>query len=201
MPPVSLIPEVTVDIAARIVPSAPRAHLEANLPFVLNALVPPQLADRPMILMALATIRAETGTFAPISEFQSSFNTSPGGHPFDLYDSRPALGNHGPPDGASFKGRGFIQLTGRANYAFHGAAIGLGQQLIENPDLANDPAIAARLLASFLKTHETKIRAALTAGDLRTARRLVNGGSYGLDAFTAAYHTGLALLSNPAPNS
>jgi peptidoglycan L-alanyl-D-glutamate endopeptidase CwlK len=192
-PPPSLIPAITVDIAARIVP-APRVNIESNLPFVLNALVAPELADKPMILMALATICAETGSFLPIGEFESRFNTSPGGHPFDLYDSRADLGNQGAPDGERFKGRGFVQLTGRANYAFHGAAIGLGNQLIENPDLANDPGIAARLLASFLKTHEERIRAALSANDLHEARRLVNGGSHGLDAFTAAYNTGLALL-------
>jgi peptidoglycan L-alanyl-D-glutamate endopeptidase CwlK len=192
-PPPSLIPAITVDITVQIVP-APRANIESNLPFVLNALVAPELADKPMILMALATIRAETGSFLPISEGQSRFNTSPGGHPFDLYDSRADLGNLGPPDGERFKGRGFIQLTGRANYAFHGAAIGLGNQLIENPDLANDSGIAAQLLASFLKTHEQKIRDALTANNLPAARRLVNGGTNGLEAFTAAYNTGLALL-------
>jgi hypothetical protein len=189
--------DITVDMAAQIVPYAPRADIESNLPFVLNALIAPELADNPMTLMALATIRAETGSFLPISEFESQFNTSPGGQPFDLYDSRADLGNQGPPDGERFRGRGFIQLTGRANYALHGVAIGLGDQLIENPDLANHPDIAARLLASFLKSHEQGIRAALAAGDLREARRLVNGGSHGLDAFTAAYNTGLALLANP----
>jgi hypothetical protein len=191
----SLIPDITVDIATRILPYAPRANIESNLPFVLNGLVALQLADKPMILMALATIRAETGSFLPISEFESEFNTSPGGHPFDLYDSRADLGNQGAPDGERFKGRGFVQLTGRANYALHSAAIGLGNQLIDNPDLANQPDIAARLLASFLKTHEEPIRAALKAHDLCEARRLVNGGVDGLDAFTAAYNTGLALLA------
>lgn len=194
MQTVSFIPDVTVDIAIRIVPGAQRTQLESNLPVVLNALVPPNLADKHMILMALATIRAETGSFVPISEGPSRFNTSPGGHPFDLYDSRADLGNQGPPDGERFKGRGFIQLTGRSNYAFHGAAIGLGNQLIENPDLANDPEIAARLLAGFLKAREAKIRAALTAGDLAAARKLVNGGSHGLDTFSAAYNSGLRLL-------
>jgi peptidoglycan L-alanyl-D-glutamate endopeptidase CwlK len=192
----SLIPDITVEIATRIIPNAPRANIESNLPFVLNALVAPELADKPMILMALATICAETGSFLPISEFESRFNTSSGGHPFDLYDSRADLGNQGAPDGERFKGRGFIQLTGRANYALHSAAIGLSNQLVENPDLANHPDIAARLLASFLKTHEERIRAALTANDLREARRLVNGGSHGLDAFTTAYNTGLALIPN-----
>ena len=191
---VSRIPAITVEMAAQIVPGAARVHLEANLPWVLNALAAAALADRPMILMALATIRAETGCFLPISEMVSEFNTSPGGAPFDLYDARADLGNHGAPDGERFRGRGFIQLTGRANYALHGAAIGLGERLIEDPELANDPEIAARLLAGFLKAHEQRIRAALAADDLREARRLVNGGSHGLEAFSAAYETGLTLL-------
>jgi hypothetical protein len=191
---VSLIPDITVEIAARMLPYAPRANVESNLPIVLNALVGPQLADRPMVLMALATIRAETGSFLPISEGQSRYNTSPGGLPFDLYDSRADLGNLGRPDGERFKGRGFIQLTGRSNYTLHGGAIGLGDQLINDPDLANNPGIAARLLASFLKHHEEKIRAALMVGDLLEARRLVNGGSNGVVEFEAAYRIGVALL-------
>jgi len=191
---VSLIPDITVQVAAGMLPNAPRANIEKNLPLVLNALVDPQLADKQMILMALATIRAETASFAPISEGQSYFNTSPGGRPFDLYDHRADLGNLGPPDGERFRGRGFIQLTGRFNYSLHSAAIGMGRQLIDDPELANDPAIAARLLASFLKHHEDRIRTALTADDLREARRLVNGGSNGLEAFEAAYRTGLTLV-------
>jgi putative chitinase len=191
---VSLIPDITAEMATRIIPHAPLVNIEANLPLVLNALVGPQLADKPMILMALATIRAETGSFLPLSEGQSHFNTSPGGHPFDLYDHRADLGNLGPPDGERFKGRGFIQLTGRANYVVHGAAIGMGNQLMESPDLANDAGIAARLLASFLKAHEEKIRAALATHDLLRARRLVNGGSNGLAAFSDAYNVGLPLV-------
>ena len=185
---------ITLEIAMRMLPDAPRANVERNLPLVLNALVGPQLTDEPMILMALATVRAETGCFLPISEGQSHYNTSPGGQPFDLYDSRADLGNLGPPDGERFKGRGFIQLTGRANYALHGADIGLAPQLIAEPELANDPTIAAELLASFLKLREKKIRAALAGSDFGEARRLVNGGSNGLEAFEAAYQIGLTLL-------
>src|SRR5690242_8502037 len=154
-----------------------------------------------MVLMALATIRAETESFEPISEMQSRFNTSPAGNPFDLYDNRKDLGNTGPPDGERFRGRGFIQLTGRANYQFHGAAIGLGNQLIDNPDLANDPQIAARLLTSFLKSHEVAIKQALLDADLRRARQLVNGGSAGLDRFADGYQIGDRLIPEPAPGA
>jgi putative chitinase len=195
---VSAIPAVTPEIVCKMFPATPPRNIETNLPVVLNALVAPQLVEKPLILMALATIRAETECFLPISEGQSRFNTSPGGHPFDLYDNRKDLGNQGPPDGARFKGRGFIQLTGRANYLEHGQAIGLGSQLIDNPDLANDPEIAARLLASFLQSHLTPIREALAEGDLKTARKLVNGGTNGLDRFIDAYNIGNTLVPDIA---
>jgi putative chitinase len=161
----------------------------------MDALNAAGLGDRNMVLMALATISAETGNFTPLSEGKSKFNTAPGGAPFALYDNRTDLGNQGPPDGANFRGRGYIQLTGRSNYQIHGAAIGLGSQLITNPALANQPDIAAKLLASFLKSHESGIRNALAHNDLKTARKLVNGGSHGLDQFTAAFNIGKTVIT------
>jgi putative chitinase len=126
----------------------------------------------------------------------SRFNTSPGGRPFDLYDNRTRdLGNQGPPDGADFRGRGFVQLTGRANYASYGAMIGLGDQLVRRPQDAADPDIAAQLLAAFIGSKEREIKQALLHDDLAGARRLVNGGSHGLDRFTDAYRIGQALLA------
>jgi len=87
-----------------------------------------------------------------------------------------------------------VQLTGRANYLQHGRAIGMGEQLVANPELANDPEIAARLLASFLKSREKAILAALAKDDLPAARRLVNGGSAGIARFSDAYRRGQALI-------
>jgi peptidoglycan L-alanyl-D-glutamate endopeptidase CwlK len=185
----------TVSQCAKMFPGVPVKNIETNLPFVIQAMDDAGLGDKDMVLMALATIRAETGNFTPLSEFQSKFNTAPGGPPFGLYDNRKDLGNQGPPDGSSFKGRGYIQLTGRSNYQIHGAAIGLGNQLITNPALANQPDIAAKLLASFLKSKEAKIRAALKQNDLKTARKLVNGGSHGLDQFTQAFNIGKSVIT------
>ncbi len=187
-----VIPGVTLRAVARMFPDTPIPNIRANLPSVLQALIAPALSDKSMVLMSLATIRAETESFLPISEGQSHFNTSPGGQAFDLYDHK--LGNQGSPDGARFRGRGFIQLTGRANYLQHSQAIGLGSQLIDNPDLANDPEIAARLLASFLKNREPAIRTALQNRDLATARKLVNGGNIGIDRFEDAYQKGETLI-------
>jgi len=190
----SVIPGVTVEMVSQMFPNTQVRNIQQNLPVVLQALVEPQLTEKRMVLMALATIRAETERFQPISELQSKFNTSPSGHPFDLYDNRKDLGNQGQPDGEHYRGRGFIQLTGRANYQVHGAAIGLGDQLVQNPDSANDPNTAAGLLASFLKSKEQRIKQALLADDLATARRLVNGGTHGLDRFSDAYRTGDRLI-------
>ncbi|MFW6172876.1 MAG: glycoside hydrolase family 19 protein [Elusimicrobiota bacterium] len=172
----------------------PLAHknIDKYLETVIMALHEFDLDYKEMVLMALATIKAETGKFAPIKEYVSKWNTTRGGRHFNKYDNRSDLGNLGPPDGALFPGRGFIQLTGRHNYKIHGRKIGV--DLISNPDLANEPMTAARLLASFLKDAEQKIINALSYGDLRKARRLVNGGSHGLDDFTTAYHIGENLL-------
>jgi len=194
LPVNSLIACVTVDIVSKMFPNTPVHNIQAHLPLVLNALLQAELADRQMILMALATIRAEVESFDPISEYESRFNTSPGGHPFDLYDNRADLGNEGPPDGATFRGRGFVQLTGRKNYQLHGQAIGLGNQLIEQPEMASDPVVAARLIASFLKINAVRIRAALAAKDLAQARQCVNGGSHGLSEFVAAFTIGFDLI-------
>lgn len=192
----SAIPNVTLQIVAQMFPVTPIGNIKANLPSVLDALVSAQLPDRQMVLMALGTIRAETECFLPISEGQSRFNSSPSGHPFDLYDNRQDLGNTGAPDGSNYRGRGFVQLTGRANYSHYGSEI--GQDLVANPELANDPQVAANLLARFLGDREDRIREALAANDLATARRLVNGGSNGLDRFSDAFNKGLQLIPEQA---
>jgi peptidoglycan L-alanyl-D-glutamate endopeptidase CwlK len=192
---VSVISQVTVDLTARLFPGAPRSNIEQHLPFVLRGLEETELVDKPMVLMALATIRAETGSFRPIDEGVSKYNTTLPGPPFfDKYDWRTDLGNQGPFDGENFKGRGFIQLTGRDNYRRYGQRIGFGNQLVENPLLANSPQIAALLLATFLKDKELKIREALLQNRLDTARKLVNGGTYGLPEFEKAYRLGAQLI-------
>jgi peptidoglycan hydrolase-like protein with peptidoglycan-binding domain len=191
----SPLPNVTAAVVSKMFPGTKVSNIQTHLPVVLQALIDADIADKNMVLMALGTIRAETAGFVPISEGISHFNTDPGSHPFNRYDNRDDLGNQGRPDGASYKGRGFVQLTGRANYKQHGEAIGLGNQLIDNPELANQPDIAAKLLASFLKNKEQKIRSALAAGNLKAARKDVNGGSHGLDEFTDAFNKGKHLIA------
>lgn len=193
----SAVSQLTVQVVASMCPAAPLGNIKAHLPRVTAAMVEHDLVDKPMLLMAVATIRAESAGFAPIDEYVSRFNTSPGADPpyFDLYDYRRDLGNLGPPDGAQFKGRGFIQLTGRDNYSRYGALLGLGDGLVRAPEMANDPAIAARLLARFLKDRERLIKLALLEENYAQARKWVNGGVHGLREFTEAYQTGARLIT------
>jgi putative chitinase len=190
-----LTDRLTPELVHQLFPLTPIAPIRANLPSVLGALRTAGLYDPAMVLMALATIRAEAECFEPIPEMPSRFNTSPDGHPFDLYDHRHDLGNQGPPDGASFRGRGFIQLTGRANYTRYAHRTGF--DLVHHPELACRLDVAAQLLALFLLDKQPAIRHALANNDLAAARRLVNGGSNGLDRFSACYASGCAILAGP----
>jgi len=192
------IASVTVPIVSKMFPGTRVVNIQENLPIVLKALEDAGLADKDMVLMALGTIRAETASFQAISEGQSRFNTAPGGTPFGLYDPpseiATRLGNTQVGDGPAFKGRGFVQLTGRDNYTTFGPVV--GADLVNSPGLANDPTTAANLLAAFLKRKAGPIRNALSQRprDLKTARKLVNGGTHGLPNFTAAFNTGETLL-------
>ncbi len=113
LPPVPAMPNVTLAIVAKMFPVTPLGNIKKFLPPVLAELVNADITALPLVLAALATIRAETERFEPIDEYESRYNTSVNGHPFDLYDYNKTLGNQGPPDGARFKGRGFVQLTDR----------------------------------------------------------------------------------------
>jgi peptidoglycan L-alanyl-D-glutamate endopeptidase CwlK len=195
--PRDVTPEVTVELVAELFPLTPLGAIRRHLPVVVAGLRAWELTDKPMVLMALATIRAESEGFAPVEEAVSRLNTSPEGEPFDLYDHRADLGNQGPPDGRRYRGRGFVQLTGRANYRVYGEAVGLGASLVRQPDRALEPVIAGRLLAAFLAERRRPITQAVLEGDLARARRLVNGGTHGLERFAAAWRIGDRLLHDP----
>jgi peptidoglycan L-alanyl-D-glutamate endopeptidase CwlK len=194
--------QFTVAVVSKMSPNSPIGNIKTHLPNILSALKELDLDDRDMILMAIGTIRAETEGFEPINEFKSRFNTAPGGTPFGLFDNRKDLGNQGHPDGSSFKGRGFVQLTGRANYTKIGSQIGV--DLVNNPDKANDSVIASKILARFLKNKERQIREALLLRNkgkelrkkgLGIARKAVNGGDHGIERFVAAFDTGDSLIA------
>jgi hypothetical protein len=192
--PEDYLSKITVPMVKAMFPDTPSPNIEKNLPHVVAGLRTVGLADRNMALMAFSTIRCETEGFKPIDEFKSKFNTRD--HDFDLYepgtDVGHRLGNTKPGDGARYKGRGYIQLTGRFNYNKIGGQI--GEPLEADPAKANDPLIAGRILGQFLKNAEGRVRDDLANNDLKDARKAVNGGSHGLDKFKDAFARGQASL-------
>jgi putative chitinase len=92
------------------------------------------------------------------------------------YEGRSDLGNIYPGDGVRYKGRGPIQLTGRANYRRAGNALGLN--LEGNPKMAARKSVGFRTAGWFWKTHGLNELA--DRGDFDTISRRINGGDNGL---------------------
>lgn len=180
---------------------ASKANAHRYFPLVRFALERFHIHRPELQLVAYATIRAESAGFRPLTEFRSRYNTiriplelnphQGGRTDYSRYEFRRNLGNTRPGDGSRFIGRGFIQLTGRANYTRYGQRIGM-PQLVDEPELANRAEVAALVLAAYIDEHRARITAALARGDLKAVRRSVNGGSHGLAAFEQAYRAGLA---------
>ena len=179
LPPLGL--ELDLAHVRQLFPCTRSSSIDKNLPYVAAALSAFGLCERELVIAALGTIRAETEGFVPIPEQPSHFNTWPGQATFSRYENMKTLGNKSPGDGARFRGRGYVQLTGRDNYDRYGRLLDI--DLLLQPDSACAPEVAACLLAAFLSAHRDKLIQAMSSGDLKGARRIVNGGSHGLDRF------------------
>lgn len=93
------------------------------------------------------------------------------------YEGRLDLGNIQTGDGKRYKGRGLIQLTGRANYKKIGQLLAL--PLEDEPMLAADPVTSLKIACEYWKSR--KINASADRDDLIRATKLVNGGLNGLE--------------------
>ena len=87
------------------------------------------------------------------------------------YEGRKNLGNTQPGDGVRFKGRGLIQLTGRANYSRIGRELDLN--LVDHPELAETAAVAVDTACLFWSDHHFNRLA--DHDDLKAITRKVNG--------------------------
>ena len=91
------------------------------------------------------------------------------------YEGRKDLGNTHSGDGPRYKGRGLLQVTGRANYREYGQALDL--DLENNPALAAQPAISLKIACEYWKRRN--INPACDQDDVLTVTRKVNGGLIG----------------------
>lgn len=86
------------------------------------------------------------------------------------------LGNDMPGDGEKYKGRGYIQLTGKYNYKKAGDALGL--DLVKNPQLVEKPEVAAKVAVWFWQNRvQPKVG---DFGDTRASTKPINPGLKGL---------------------
>jgi putative chitinase len=92
------------------------------------------------------------------------------------YEGRPDLGNTQPGDGPRYKGRGLIQLTGRANYASYGEVMRL--DLVGHPQLAADPPTSLVIACEYWK--KLALNALADRDDTDTITRRINGGLNGI---------------------
>jgi putative chitinase len=141
---------------------------------------------------ALATSFLETGaTMQPIKERGGNayFHRM-----YDIQGARPAkareLGNLAPGDGARYPGRGYVQLTGKANYAKATAklrALGIlasNESLVDNPDLAMRPDVAAAVMVLGMQegwfttrklSDDLPARGPATFAQFKASRDIING--------------------------
>ncbi len=93
------------------------------------------------------------------------------------YEGRIDLGNNQDGDGAKFKGRGLIQITGRFNNRVAGKALGL--PLEDSPEILEQPQWAATSAAWWWKEHGCNEIA--DSGDFKKLTRRINGGLNGYE--------------------
>ncbi|AOA04632.1 glycoside hydrolase family 19 protein [Pseudomonas sp. TMW 2.1634] len=106
------------------------------------------------------------------------------------YEGRKDLGNTVAGDGPKYRGRGLIQITGRANYMACGE--GLGLDLIKQPELLEKPQHACMSAAWFWATRG--LNALADAGQFERITRRINGGQNGAADRQALYALALKVL-------
>jgi putative chitinase len=138
--------------------------------------------------MLLAQVGEESGSLRSPTELASGAE----------YEGRADLGNTQPGDGVRFKGRGFIQVTGRTHYgelskwAHEHGLCGTPTHFVDQPDdLASDRHVWTGVV--WYWTVARDINPLADARDVRGATRAINGALHGLDDRTNRWHNCLAL--------
>ena len=107
------------------------------------------------------------------------------------YEGRVDLGNTVEGDGSKYRGRGLIQITGRANYAECGEALGL--DLINHPELLEKPQHACMSAAWFWASRGLNTLA--DAGSFSKITQRINGGQNCAADRQALYARALKVLA------
>ena len=128
----------------------------------------------------LAQIAHESGSLRYVKELATG----------KAYENRQDLGNVRAGDGPRFKGRGLIQITGRANYQKVGAALGIDCE--NHPEVLELRTTACLSAAWWWESHGLNELADL--GEFRKITRRINGGYNGEAERLKLYQVALGVL-------
>jgi type VI secretion system secreted protein VgrG len=173
-------PGVTLEQLRAIMPRLPPDRAEQYLPYLNQAMAEANINTPQRKAAFLAQLAHESGELNHFEELASGA----------AYEGRRNLGNTQPGDGVRYKGRGPIQLTGRANYRDAGKALGL--DLEGNPKIVSTPGVGFRTSAWYWD--ENKLNELADRGDFRAITRRINGGFKGLADREAYYRRALNVL-------
>src|SRR5687767_913061 len=132
-------PLISVDELRRLMPNLNLSRAGYYAPFLNAAMLEQDIASKRRRCAFLAQLAHESQQLRYMEEIASG----------SAYEGREDLGNIRPGDGKRFKGRGPIQLTGRANYRTFGRLLDL--DLENKPELASKPENGFRIAALFWK--------------------------------------------------
>jgi putative chitinase len=167
----------TIEQLRRIMPGLSLARATAFLPFLQNAVEEFSIATPARTAAFLAQLAHESGQFRFMEEIWGPTPAQVRYEPQGTLASR--LGNTDAGDGRRFKGRGPIQVTGRANYRRYGDLLGI--DLIADPPRAADPSVAFRVAALFWSRNGlNELADQATPDAFRQITRRINGGFNGL---------------------
>jgi putative chitinase len=157
---------ITQEQLSAIAPYSRRDRLEKLLPHLNNT----------MQRYAITTPLRKAHFLAQLGHESDGFNTNEEYASGAAYEGRRDLGNTQAGDGVRFKGRGLIQVTGRANYLDCGRALGV--DLINSPQRLGDFDLACLSAGWFWDTRKLNNHA--DRDDILTITKIINGGTNGL---------------------
>lgn len=175
---------ITTQQLLQILPSA-GAKAGVFAPVLNTAMQRYQIVGNKRVAAFIAQIGHESGQLVYVREIWGPTPAQA------KYEGRKDLGNTVPGDGFKYRGRGLIQITGRANYAACGEALGL--DLLNRPELLEQTQYAALSAAWFWSVNGLNTLA--DAGDLTKITRRINGGLNGQADRQALYDKALKVLA------
>lgn len=166
--PAGTVGNVNVEKLVNAIPAGYRDNARKHWPAIVAEAQKQGVTNKAQLAYILATTVHESGAGKYMQEIASG----------SAYEGRRDLGNTQSGDGVRFKGRGYVQITGRNNYRDWGKR--LGMDLVGNPSLAERPEVAAKILVGGMKMGtftgkklDDYINGSKT--DFNGARRIVNG--------------------------